>query len=38
VRLVRQGVTGRSLIAALGQTGRLQLAYGALLTVGLAVH
>jgi 1,4-dihydroxy-2-naphthoate polyprenyltransferase len=38
VRLVRDGATGRSLIVALGQTGRLQLAYGALLTVGLAIR
>jgi 1,4-dihydroxy-2-naphthoate octaprenyltransferase len=38
VRLVRQGVTGRALIAALGQTGRLQLAFGALLTLGLAIR
>ena len=38
VRLVRSGVAGRALIAALGQTGRLQLAYGALLTLGLAVR
>ena len=32
VRQVRDGATGRSLIYALGQTGRLELAYGALLT------
>jgi 1,4-dihydroxy-2-naphthoate polyprenyltransferase len=38
IREVRQGVTGRGLIAALGQTGRLQLAFGALLTLGLAVR
>jgi 1,4-dihydroxy-2-naphthoate octaprenyltransferase len=38
VRQVRDGATGRSLIAALGQTGRLQLAFGALLTVGLAIR
>jgi 1,4-dihydroxy-2-naphthoate polyprenyltransferase len=37
VRQVRDGATGGSLVAALGQTGRLELAYGALLTVGLAV-
>jgi 1,4-dihydroxy-2-naphthoate polyprenyltransferase len=37
VRLVRDGATGGSLIAALGQTGRLELAYGALLTLGLAI-
>jgi 1,4-dihydroxy-2-naphthoate polyprenyltransferase len=38
VRQVRDGATGRGLIAALGQTGRLQLAFGALLTLGLAVR
>jgi 1,4-dihydroxy-2-naphthoate octaprenyltransferase len=38
IRLVRQGVTGRGLIAALGQTGRVQLAFGALLTLGLAIR
>jgi 1,4-dihydroxy-2-naphthoate octaprenyltransferase len=37
VRHVRDGATGRSLIVALGQTGRLELAYGALLTLGLAI-
>ncbi len=37
VRQVRAGASGRSLIAALGQTGRLELAYGILLTLGLAV-
>lgn len=37
VRQVRDGATGGSLIAALGQTGRLELAYGALLTIGLAI-
>jgi 1,4-dihydroxy-2-naphthoate polyprenyltransferase len=37
VREVREGATGRSLIVALGQTGRLELAYGALLTLGLAI-
>jgi 1,4-dihydroxy-2-naphthoate polyprenyltransferase len=37
VRQVRDGATGRSLISALGQTGRLELAYGALLTLGLAI-
>ncbi len=35
---VLQGATGRGLIVALGQTGRLQLAFGALLTLGLAVR
>jgi 1,4-dihydroxy-2-naphthoate polyprenyltransferase len=38
VRAVRQGAAGRALISALGQTGRLQLAFGALLTVGLAIR
>jgi 1,4-dihydroxy-2-naphthoate octaprenyltransferase len=37
VRHVRDGATGRSLIVALGQTGRLELAYGLLLTLGLAI-
>jgi 1,4-dihydroxy-2-naphthoate polyprenyltransferase len=37
IRLVRDGATGGTLIAALGQTGRLELAYGALLTLGLAI-
>lgn len=38
VRQVRDGATGRGLIVALGQTGRLELAFGALLTVGLAIR
>jgi 1,4-dihydroxy-2-naphthoate polyprenyltransferase len=38
VRLVRDGAAGPRLITALGQTGRLQLAFGALLTVGLAIR
>jgi 1,4-dihydroxy-2-naphthoate polyprenyltransferase len=38
VRQVLHGATGRGLIVALGQTGRLQLAYGALLTLGLAIR
>jgi 1,4-dihydroxy-2-naphthoate polyprenyltransferase len=38
LRLVRAGASGPRLITALGQTGRLQLAFGALLTVGLAIH
>ena len=38
VREVRDGATGRSLIHALGQTGKLELAYGALLTLGLAIR
>jgi 1,4-dihydroxy-2-naphthoate octaprenyltransferase len=38
VRAVQRGAAGRALISALGQTGRLQLAFGALLTLGLAVR
>jgi len=38
VRQVRDGATGGSLIAALGQTGRLELAYGILLALGVAVR
>ncbi len=38
VRQVRDGATGRGLIVALGQTGRLELAYGLLLTLGLAIR
>lgn len=38
VRKVLGAATGRDLIAVLGQTGRLQLAFGALLTAGLAVR
>jgi 1,4-dihydroxy-2-naphthoate polyprenyltransferase len=38
VRAVRAGAGGPALIGALGQTGRLQLAFGALLTLGLAIH
>jgi 1,4-dihydroxy-2-naphthoate octaprenyltransferase len=37
IRAVRAGAEGPALIGALGQTGRLQLAFGALLTIGLAV-
>jgi len=37
IRAVRAGSEGPALIGALGQTGRLQLAFGALLTIGLAV-
>jgi 1,4-dihydroxy-2-naphthoate polyprenyltransferase len=37
-RMVLAGVTGRELIGALAQTGRLQLAFGALLTAGLAIR
>ena len=38
VRQVLRAVSGRALIAVLGATGRLQLAFGLLLTVGLAVR
>jgi len=38
LRLVRGGASGPGLIIALGQTGRLQLAFGALLTLGLAIR
>ena len=38
VRAVRAGADGPALIGALGQTGRLQLAFGTLLTLGLAVR
>jgi 1,4-dihydroxy-2-naphthoate polyprenyltransferase len=37
VRRVVAGASGRELIAVLGATGRLQLAYGALMTLGLAL-
>ena len=37
VRIVRGGATGRELIGALAGTGRLQLAFGLLVTVGMAV-
>jgi 1,4-dihydroxy-2-naphthoate octaprenyltransferase len=38
VRAVRGGVSGPGLITTLGQTGRLQLAFGIAFTVGLAIH
>jgi 1,4-dihydroxy-2-naphthoate polyprenyltransferase len=38
VRAVRGGASGPALIATLGQTGRLQLAFGLALTAGLAIH
>src|SRR5262249_28969528 len=38
VRAVRAGAGGPDLISALGLTGRLQLAFGALLTLGLAIQ
>ena len=37
IRRVLGGASGRDLIAVLGATGRVQLAYGALLTLGLAL-
>jgi 1,4-dihydroxy-2-naphthoate octaprenyltransferase len=38
VRSVRAGASGPALIRSLGQTGRLQLAFGVAFTIGLAVH
>jgi 1,4-dihydroxy-2-naphthoate octaprenyltransferase len=38
VRSVRAGASGPALIKALGQTGRLQLAFGIALTIGLAIR
>jgi 1,4-dihydroxy-2-naphthoate octaprenyltransferase len=38
VKAVRGGVSGAGLIATLGQTGKLQLAFGIAFTVGLAIH
>jgi 1,4-dihydroxy-2-naphthoate octaprenyltransferase len=38
VRAVRAGASGPALIKALGQTGRLQLAFGIMLTIGLAIR
>ena len=38
LRQVQGGASGPGLIAALGQTGRLQLAFGVLLTIGLAIR
>ncbi|HVT69469.1 MAG TPA: 1,4-dihydroxy-2-naphthoate polyprenyltransferase [Trebonia sp.] len=38
VKAVRGGVSGPGLIATLGQTGRLQLAFGIAFMVGLGVH
>ncbi|HEX3753211.1 MAG TPA: 1,4-dihydroxy-2-naphthoate polyprenyltransferase [Streptosporangiaceae bacterium] len=38
IKTVRSGASGRALLSALGQTGRLQLAFGAALTIGLAVR
>jgi 1,4-dihydroxy-2-naphthoate octaprenyltransferase len=38
LRIVRSGATGPALITALGQTSRLQMAFGLALTIGLAIH
>ena len=38
VRSVRAGASGPALIKALGETGRLQLAFGIALTIGLAIR
>jgi len=38
IRQVLRSATGRGLIAVLGETGRLQLAFGLLLTAGLAIR
>jgi 1,4-dihydroxy-2-naphthoate polyprenyltransferase len=38
IRAVRAGAAGPALIRALGQTGRVQLAFGAALTIGLAIR
>src|SRR5260370_9583174 len=37
-RSVRGGAAGPALIATLGQTGRLQMAFGLAFTIGLALH
>jgi 1,4-dihydroxy-2-naphthoate octaprenyltransferase len=38
IQAVRSGAAGPALIKALGQTGRLQLAFGIALTIGLAIR
>jgi 1,4-dihydroxy-2-naphthoate octaprenyltransferase len=38
IQAVRSGAAGPTLIKALGQTGRLQLAFGIMFTIGLAVR
>jgi 1,4-dihydroxy-2-naphthoate octaprenyltransferase len=38
LRSVRAGASGPALIKALGQTGRLQLAFGVAFAIGLAIH
>jgi 1,4-dihydroxy-2-naphthoate octaprenyltransferase len=37
-KAVRDGASGPALIATLGQTGRLQMAFGLAFTIGLALH
>lgn len=37
IRVIRRGAVGRELIAVLGGTGRLQLVYGALVALGVAL-
>jgi 1,4-dihydroxy-2-naphthoate octaprenyltransferase len=38
IRSVRAGASGPALIKALGETGRLQLAFGIAFTIGLAIR
>jgi 1,4-dihydroxy-2-naphthoate polyprenyltransferase len=38
VRSVRAGATGPALIKVLGETGRVQLAFGLMFAIGLAIH
>ncbi len=38
LRIVRRGGTGPALITVLGQTSRLQIAFGIAFTIGLAIH
>jgi len=38
IRSVRAGASGPALIKTLGQTGRLQLAFGIAFAIGLAIH
>ena len=38
IRAVRAGASGPALIKALGQTGRVQMAFGIAFAIGLAVH
>jgi 1,4-dihydroxy-2-naphthoate octaprenyltransferase len=38
IRSVRAGASGPALIRTLGQTGRLQMAFGIAFAVGLAIH